>query len=146
MKVSMYKNPGGLFSPSDEIDEEQLRALKNFRHYKVSITLDQNYELHKKIFAFFKYCTQFYYGDRNVTKEQIDLTRGKLTIGAGYVTQTFLPDGIAFELTPKSISYAKMPPEERTVFYSNLIDSALKNVFHTADEDEYEKLMSFFPK
>lgn len=146
MKVSMYKNPGGLFSPSDEYVEEQLRSLKNNMHYKVSITLDQDYELHKKIFAFFTYCTQFYYSDINVTREQIELTRSKLTMAAGYVIQTFLPDGKRFELTAKSISYAKMPPDERSVFYSNLINSALKNVFHTASEDEYEKLMSFFPR
>lgn len=146
MKVSMYKNPGGLFSPSDELIEEQLRTLKNYKHYKVSITLDQDYELHKKIFAFFTYCTQFYFSDMHVTTDQVELTRGKLTMAAGYVTQTFLPDGKRFELTPKSISYAKMPPEERAVFYSNLINSALKNVFHSADEDEYNKLMSFFPK
>ena len=146
MKVTMCKNPGGLFSPSDEFVEEQLRSLKNFEHYEVLIKLDQNYELHKKIFAFFTYCTQFYYGDINVTKDQVELTREKLTMLAGYVVQTFLPDGVRFELKPKSISYAKMPPEERTVFYSNLINAALKNVFHTADEDEYNKLMSFFPK
>lgn len=142
----MYKNPGGLFSPSNEIIEEKLRSLKNFKHYKVSITLDQDYELHKKIFAFFTYCTQFYYGDMNVTPDQVDFTRAKLTMAAGYVKQVFYPDGIRFELKPKSISYAKMPPDERTVFYSKLINSALKNVFHTADESEYEKLMSFFPK
>ncbi len=111
MKVNMIKQPGGLFSPSDEETVDQLKLLENSVHYEVTIKLNQNYELHKKIFAFFKYCTQYYYGQKDVTKEQVELTRGKLTMTAGYVTQVFLPDGKRFELTPKSICYEKMPPD-----------------------------------
>ena len=140
----MVKNPGGLFSPADEEAEDQLKKLKNSQVYKVDITLNQNYKLHKKMFAFFKYCTQFYYGDMNVTNDQIDFTRAKLTMSAGYFKQVFYPDGKRFELKPKSISYEKMAPEDRSVFYNNLINSALKNVFHSADESEYNKLISFF--
>lgn len=140
----MIKNPGGLFSPSDEVDEEQLRILENFKHYKVVVTLDQNYNLHKKIFAFFKFCAQYYYGDINVTKDQIELTRAKVTMFAGYVTQTFLPDGLRFELKPKSISYVKMSPEERSVFYKNIINAALEKVFHNADELTLNELIGFF--
>ena len=140
----MKKNPGGLLSPADEIAEEQLKALKNNEYYIADIKLYQNYRLHKKVFAFFTYCTQFYYGDENVTKLQVELTRKKLTMSAGYVKQVFFPDGIRFELVPESISYEKMNPEEKGVFYKNLVDAALRNVFHTADESEYNKLMGFF--
>ena len=63
---------------------------------------------------------------------------------AGYVKQEFLPDGKRFELVPVSISYEKMNPEDRGVFYNNLVNAALEKVFHTADESEYNKLMGFF--
>ena len=144
MKVSIKKNPGGLLSPADEVAEEQLKALKNNEYYIADIKLYQNYRLHKKVWAFFNYCTQFYYGDKNVTRGQVELTRRKLTMFAGYVKQEFLPDGKRFELVPVSISYEKMNPEDRGVFYNNLVNAALEKVFHTADESEYNKLMGFF--
>lgn len=144
MKINMVKNLGGLFSPADEEAEEQLKKLKNAEAYKVDITVNQNYKLHKKMFAFFKYCTQFYYGDINVTNDQIELTRSKLIMSAGYVKQIFYPDGLRFELKPMSLKYEKMTPEARSDCYKKIVDSALKNVFHSANESEYNKLMSFF--
>lgn len=144
MKVNMIKNAGGLFSPADEEAEDQLRKIKNCDHYSVDIKLNHNYKLLQKIHVFFKFCAQNYYGDVDVTKEQIELTRSKITMSAGYVKQVFLPDGIRFELYPMSISYAKMKPDERQACYKKIVTSALKNVFHSADENTFNKLMGFF--
>lgn len=144
MKVNMIKNAGGLFSPADEEAEQQLLALKNCDHYSVEIKLNHNYRLHKKIFAFFKFCTQNYYGDIEVTNDQVDFTRKKITISAGYVKQVFYPDGVSFELVPLSISYASMKPEDRQVYYRKIVNSAMKNIFHSADENTFNQLMNYF--
>jgi len=144
MKVDMIKLPGGVFTPADETAVEQLTAVKNNEHYTVDIKLNHNYKLLQKIHVFFKFCAQHYYGDKDVTTDQIKLTKDKLTIAAGYVNQVFLPDGKRFELYAKSISYAKMKPEERADFYKKIVSAALRNVFHTADENMLNKLMGFF--
>lgn len=140
----MIKLAGGIIAPADETAEELMQKLKNNEHYTADIKLNHNYKLLQKIHVFFKFCAQHYYGDLIVTAEQIQLTRDKITMSAGYVKQVFLPDGSRFELYPMSISYASMKPEERSVCYGKLVTAALKNVFHTADDETFNKLMSFF--
>ena len=144
MKVNMIKLAGGAMLPADEVAEEQLRKIKNAECYSVNITPNANYKLLQKIHVFFKYCAQFYYSDSEVTNEQIDLVRRKLTMAAGYYKQIFLADGVRFELIPVSISFAKMSEDEHGVFYNKIVNVALKNVFHTADDETFNQLMSFF--
>jgi hypothetical protein len=144
MKINMIKVAGGALLPADEEAETQMQRVKNCDHYIVDIKLNHNYKLLQKIHVFFKHCAQHYYGDVDVTVEQIELTRGKVTMAAGYVKQIFLPDGKRFELSPMSISYEKMTPDERAVCYDKLVNSALKNVFHSADNNTLTKLMIFF--
>ena len=140
----MIKLAGGAMLPADEEAESKLQKLKNCDHYSVDIKLNHNYKLLQKIHVFFKFCAQHYYGDINVTAAQIKLTRDKITMSAGYVEQVFLPDGKRFTLYPKSISYAKMTPDERGECYGKLVTAALKNVFHSADENTFKQLMSYF--
>lgn len=140
----MVKVAGGALLPADEEAESKLQSIKNCDHYSVDIKLNHNYKLLQKMHVFFKFCAQHYYGDVDATQEQIDLTRSKITMSAGYVKQVFLPDGKRFELYPMSISYAKMTPDERAACYGKLVTAALKNVFHTADDDTFNQLMSFF--
>ena len=140
----MVKLAGGAMLPADEQAESKLQKLKNCDHYSVDIKLNHNYKLMQKIHVFFKFCAQHYYGDINVTADQILLTREKITMSAGYVKQVFLPDGQRFELKPLSISYAKMTPDERSDCYQRLVTAALKNVFHSADNNAFNQLMSFF--
>ena len=128
-------------------DEESQAKMEKFKAGVVhshDIKVNQNYKLHRKMFAFFKYCTQHYYGDIEVTQDQVEFTRAKLLMSAGYVKQIFYPDGKRFELKPQSMSYEKMTPEERGECYKKIIDAALKRVFHSADENTYNQLMSFF--
>lgn len=140
----MVKVSGGALLPADETAEQAMQKVKSCDHYEVDIKLNHNYKLLQKIHVFFKFCAQHYYGDINVTAAQIKLTRDKVTMSAGYVSQVFLPDGKRFEFYPVSISYAKMSPEDRAECYGKLVTAALKNVFHTADENTFNQLMGFF--
>ena len=117
MKINLIRTANNKFWPASEEDLEQMKKLKIGDHYKADITLDHNYPLLQKIHVFFKYCAKHYYGDENVNKDQIQLTKDKLLMSAGYVKQVFLPDNIRFELKPTSISYAKMTEEERRDCY-----------------------------
>jgi len=144
MKVNMKKNAGGLMSPADEESEQLMLKVKNDCVYSVDIKLNQNYKLHSKMFAFFKYCSQHYFGDMEVDKDQIDYTRRQLLIAAGYTKTMIDPVSGFIEVTAKSLKYASMTPEDRISCYKKIVESALKNVFHDADESIYNQLMSFF--
>lgn len=145
MKVNVVKTANNKLWAADEENEEKLRNMKVAEVYEVDIRVNQNYQLHKKIFAFFKFCTQHYYGDMDVTKIQIEFVRKKLIVFAGYFDQVFLRDGVQFELVPRSLEYQKMPPEERSQCYKDLINAALKHVFNNnIDKVTENQLMSFF--
>ena len=144
MKINLIKTENGNFFSADEQDYEIAKNLKTGNVYQAEIKLIQNYKLHKKMFAFFKYCAQHYYGDQNVTKDQIEFTRSKLLMAAGYVKQVFYPDGKRFELYPQSMKYENMPPEERSECYKKLVTAACKNIFHSADDATWNSLIRFF--
>ncbi len=60
MKVNVVKTANGKLWPAEQEDEEKLINMKVAEVYEVDIKVNQNYQLHKKIFAFFKFCTQHY--------------------------------------------------------------------------------------
>lgn len=144
MKINLIKTANGKFWPSDEEAQEKMSKFKDGEVYEANIVINQNYKLHKKMFAFFKYCAQHYYGDMEVNNDQVEFTRSKLLMSSGYVKQIFYPDGIRFELIPMSMSYEKMQPEERSECYKKIVNAALKRVFHNADDNTYNQLMEFF--
>jgi len=144
MKVNVLKTANNKLWPADEEAEEKIGKIKNGEVYKANITINQNYRLHKKMFAFFKYCAQFYYGDQEVDNNQVDYTRRQLLIASGYTNTMVDPRSGFIEITAASLKYEKMPPEERSDCYKKLVNSALKNVFHSADDEVYNQLMSFF--
>lgn len=117
MIINLIKTANGKFWPADEQAEEQSKKLKMGDVYKTDVTVNQNFELHKKIFGFFGFCCNYYYGDINASKckYQLDRLRKKLTIEAGYYKQVFLPDGKNFEIVALSISYDSMSDEDRQV-------------------------------
>ncbi len=128
------------------MEEERLKRLKNLKYYDVDIKECQNYKLLQKIFAFFGFCAQWYFGDieANKDKDKVEFIRDKVTIFAGHYTQIFLRSG-GFELRPKSINYASMSTEERAKFYSSIINAALKHVFNNCDEQNtLNRLTNFF--
>ncbi len=146
MKVSFSKQPGGALIPSSDADAEKMTKLSNGELYQVDIKIKQNGKLHGKIFAFFAFCTQHYYGDIDAHKDEYQLSyvREKLTIIAGYHRQIFNRDG-GFEIKARSLSYDKMSPEERSDFYKRIINAAIKRVFdRTTDQNVLNQLYNFF--
>jgi len=143
-KYTMLKQAGGIFAPANDIEAERLKKLKTGKAFSFEVKQIQNYKLHQRIFSFFIFCTQYYYGDEDVTEEQLEFTRGKLTMSAGYVKQIFYPDGLRFELKPESISYNNMSPEERSIFYTKVTNAAMRNIFQGCDQQTIDRLYSFF--
>ena len=136
----------GRVYPADHQAAEQWKKLKP-GVLELDFKQSQNIKLHRKIFALSKFCASYYYGtqESDLTQDQIDLVRRKLTLLSGYYRRVFLSDGVRFELIPQSISYAKMSPEDRETFYNKMIDAAIKNVFQgEADSEIINRLTGFF--
>ena len=147
MKINVLKTANNKLWPADEISEEHIKKLTSGEEYQCGIKLVQNAKLHRKIFAFFAFCTRHYYGDDDAHKDeyQLNYVRGKLTVIAGYYKQVWSRDGTSFELVPLSLSFDKMLPEVRQEFYSKIIDAALKRVFdRTTDDRILNELVSWF--
>lgn len=144
MKANYLKVGGGTLVPADEQSFEASHSLKNNEYYEVTIKLNQNYRLHSKIFAFFKFCAQYYYGDSEPCTDQVELVRRNLLISAGYCKQVFYNDGVSFEIIPLSLKYASMPPEERSKCYKKLVSTAIKTIWNSKiDQKTESELLRF---
>ena len=145
IKLNFHIDSNGLYLADSE-SESKYNKLKPGT-YSFDVKLNQNYRLHKKIFAFFAFCTTHYYGDSEAAKDEFNtkFVRNKLTVFAGYYKQQWTRDGDKFELIPLSLSYEKMSPEERGDFYKRIVDAALKHVFdRTNDEEILKQLIGWF--
>ena len=147
MIINLIKTANGKFWPADAEAEAQSKRLKVGDVYKANITVNHNYELHKKIFGFFSFCCNYYYGDKDASKctYQLDRLRKKLTVSAGYHKQVFNRDGIHFEIVALSLKYESMPEEEKQIFYKRITQAALDNVFNNgADDNTIDQLLDWF--
>lgn len=144
MKINLLKTANGKFWPADEEAQEEIKQLKNGEFYSAEIKLNQNYKLLQKVWVFFKYCAQHYFGDQEVDKYKIEYTKDNLLIAAGYFRTLTDPRTGHVEIKAKSISYGKMKEEERRECYQKLVTAACKNVFHDASELQWNRLMEFF--
>ena len=144
MKINLIKTSKGYFIPADEeaINDSKDLAIGDVHSHDVK--LNHNYKLLQKIHVFYKYCAQHYFGDQDTGKDEIAYTKKQLLIAAGYYKTIVDPRTGHIEVTAKSISYAKMKEEERRECYQKLVTAACKNVFHTADERTWNKLINFF--
>jgi len=147
VKINLIKTGNGKFWPADEEADLKIAKLKKGDVYVADIKVNHNYELHKKIFGFFGFCTNYYYGDMEAKKceYQLGRTRRKLTIAAGYYKQVFDRTGANFEIVPLSLKYESMPDDERQVFYKKVTQAALDNIFNDgADDNVINQLLSWF--
>jgi len=147
MKIELTISADRQLMPANQQSFAALEKLKAGEFYKCDIKLNQNYRLHQKIFGFFGFCTNYYYGDMGASKDQFKLeyVRKKLTVIAGYYKQAYDRDGLTFELLPLSLKYESMPPEDRQVFYKRITDAALKRVFdRTTDQNVINQLLGWF--
>ena len=147
MKINIIKTANSKFWPADEEAELKVKKLKVADVYTADIKVNNNYELHKKIFGFFAFCTNYYYGDIDASKceYQLDRLRKKLTIAAGYHKQVFNRNGVNFEIVALSLKYESLPDDERQVFYKKITQAALDNIFNDgADDNVINQLHSWF--
>lgn len=144
MKINLLKTANGKWWPADEESVDDSKGLKVGEVYSFEVKLVQNYKLLQKIHVFFKYCATYYFGDKDVDKHQVAYTKKGLLISAGYCRTMVDPRTGHIEVTATSISYGKMKEEERRECYKKLVTAACKDVFGTADDETWNKLMSFF--
>ena len=144
MKIKYQKLPGGVLSPADQQAYEESQNLKNYEYYEVTIKLDQNYRLHAKMFAFFTFCAKYYFGDSEVTTDQVEYVRKNLIVSAGYVRTLIDPRTAHVEIIAESLKYSKMPPEERSKCYKALVSAAIKTIWdNKIDQRTENELLNF---
>ena len=146
MKLEFIKQAGGMLAPADDYTAEKMIKFKTGVQYPAEIKLVRNPIFHKKMFVFFKFCFDHWAGGHEFLNEsvQFDSFRKELTISAGYYEQVFSINKTDFTLEAKSLSFGSMGQEEFEECYHALIQAAMSNIFRTADDQQLNKLMSFF--
>jgi hypothetical protein len=145
MKIEMVKHHGGLLSPANDIEQEKLSRFKTGELYTVEIKQTRNPAFHRKVFAFFGFCFEYWVSDREnlSAAKQFDVFRQHLTVLAGFYDTFYGIDG-RVRVEAKSLSYGSMSQSEFEECYHALINAAMKNVFCGDDRETYEKLCRFF--
>lgn len=145
----MVKTPGGVFVPADERDLPRLGRFRNGGMYVIDVKTSRNPQFHKKVFAFFNFCFEFWCADRagleNMDEAaQFDRFRKDLTILSGYYEQTVRLNG-DIRTEARSLSFSNMEQDEFEQCYSALINAAIKYIFNgTKDQNIINQLYSFF--
>lgn len=145
MKLEFIKQAGGMLMPADDYTADKLTKFKTGGQYAVDIKRTRNPHFHAKMFALFNFCFQYWAGGHEFQDEslQFDEFRKELTKTAGFYDQVFDLQG-KFTIVAKSLSFGSMDQEEFEQCYSAIIQAAMTNIFRTADEQQLNKLMSFF--
>ncbi len=145
MKVNFVKCAGGTLVPASDLEVEKLVRFKTGEMYEVEIKLTRNAAFHRKVFAFFNFCFEYWKGDNEFQCEQkqSEVFRDHLTVLAGFYDSYSGIDG-RVRVEAKSISYGKMSQDEFEKLYSALINAAIKHVFKGADQTTIDKLYNFF--
>jgi len=145
MKIEMIKEAGGVFRPASDIEFDKTTKFKTGEQYQVEIKLTRNPKFHRKVFAFFNFCFEYWAGINQYQSEskQFDVFRNHLTVLAGFYDQFVSIHG-DLRVEAKSLSFSAMSQEEFEECYLALTRAAMKHVFKTADENTYNQLLSFF--
>lgn len=145
MKLEFIKQAGGMLMPADDYTAEKLTKFKTGGQYTVDIKRTRNPHFHAKMFAFFNFCFQYWAGGHEFQDEslQFDEFRKELTKTAGFYDQVFDLQG-NFTIVAKSLSFGSMDQEEFEQCYNAIIQAAMTNIFRSADEQQLNRLMSFF--
>ena len=145
MKVAFVKQPGGVLVPASDIEAERLTRFKTGEVFEVDIKNSRNAAFHRKVFAFFNFCFEHWQGEQEFLSPtaQFDVFRANITVLAGYHDTLINLKG-EVRIEAKSISYASMKPEQFEQFYTALVNASIKHVFHDANKDVEERLLSFF--
>ncbi|WP_380817789.1 DUF1367 family protein [Seminibacterium arietis] len=149
LNVQMVKIAGGTLIPVDDESAEQMSRFKTGDVINVKVKLLRNPTFHRKVFAFFNFCFEYWTADKTDWQfldktVQFDTFRKHLTVLAGYRVETYTIDG-RVRVEAMSLSYENMTQEEFERCYHALINAALHYLFNkTTDQNVIERLYSFF--
>ena len=148
MKVWLTKTANQKLWPAGDNALELLYNVPVGTELEWSVNLKQNHQLHKKIMGFFGFCTKYYFGDSEAHKDKVkfNYVRKDLTVIAGFYDTIVDPRTGEIKLVAKSLEYAKMPPEDRSLFYKKITQAACDHVFNNYRNDDHvmNKLMNWF--
>ena len=150
MIIPMIKNAGGVFCPADDMYLDKLKKLENGGLYEISLKKRNNPKLHRKLFAFFKFCFDHYVADNTEMvcadeAKQFNHFRKRLTILAGFFDEFINFDTGEIHREAQSLKWYEMDDIERGECLSAVINAAIKYVFNdTKDENILNQLYAFF--
>ena len=150
MKIQMIKNAGGVFCPADEMYLEKLKRFENGGLYEMEFKKTNNPKLHRKLFAFFKFCFEHYSSENSEVEcadeaKQFNHFRKRLTILAGFFDEFINFDTGEIHREAQSFKWDEMDDIERGECLSAVINAAIKYVFNdTKDENILNQLYAFF--
>ena len=143
MKINCHKIPQG-FIPATDREADQIKKIPNGAIIELEYKTKRNYEFHKKVFAFFNFCFDFWVNENEFLDEytSFDMFRKNLLVVAGYKQVYYKIDG-SLRVEAKSLAYDKMNQEEFEQCYHALIQAAMNTLF-TGHDEYYDRLVSFF--
>lgn len=150
MKIPMIKNAGGVFCPADEMFLDKLKRFENGGLYEMEFKKTNNPKLHRKLFAFFKFCFEHYSSENSEVEcadeaKQFNHFRKRLTILAGFFDEFINFDTGEIHREAQSLKWDEMDDIERGECLSAVINAAIKYVFNdTKDENILNQLYAFF--
>ena len=141
----MIKHAGGMLVPASDLDLETLNKFKTGGQYTIEIKKSRNPAFHRKAFAFFNFCFEYWKGDNEFQSEvkQFDVFRKNLTCLAGFYDSFYNIKG-EVRIEAKSLSFGSMKQKEFEECYLSLINASIKHIFNEAGSDIENKLLAFF--
>lgn len=150
MKIPMIKNAGGVLCPADEMYLDKLKRLENGGLYEIELKKTNNPKLHRKLFAFFKFCFDRYSAEETDLGcadevKQFNHFRKRLTILAGFFDEFLNFDTGEIHKEAQSLKWDEMDDIERGECLKAVINAAIKHIFkNTKDENVINQLYAFF--
>ena len=149
MQIEMLKMAGGVLVPLNDEQAESLAKFKTGEQYQIEIKQARNPAFHRKVFAFFKFCFEYWSADKTEwqyfdERKQFDTFRKNLTVLAGFKEVSYTIDG-RMRIDAQSLAYGNMGQDEFERCYSALINAAMQNIFKGCnDERILDCLYAFF--
>ena len=152
MKQTFLKSQTGL-TPADQQAKEWFDSVPAGKMVSGDFTKKQNPAFHRKMFALLQVGYENWQqpelevmvGGRTVTPEKnFDRFRRDLTILAGFYHVVYRLDG-SFRIEADSLSFDRMPADERERVYSKFIDLLIANVYGgQITEDDMHKIVETY--
>lgn len=132
MEILLLKHPKGFLYPADELEAEKIKTLKPGVLIRSTIARVRNALFHRKFFALLRLGFDAFsppeaeYRGMPVQKD-FEQFREDCIIAAGFFTVTYRING-DMRIRAKSISFARMSPEDFERLYSQVANVLLQKV------------------